>query len=76
MPLPIGHYKNTNHLTTLKTHHTGHPTLATNYHPTHKIFGHIYTLFLVSFTVLETICSNIWSGTPEDGHNGARNMLS
>ena len=26
--------------------------------------------------VLETICSNVRSGTPEDGHSGARNMLS
>ena len=26
--------------------------------------------------VLETICGNIRSSTPEDGHNGARNMLS
>jgi len=26
--------------------------------------------------VLETICSTIRSSTPEDGHNGARNMWS
>jgi len=25
--------------------------------------------------VLETICSSIQSGNPEDGHSGARNML-
>ena len=26
--------------------------------------------------VLKTICSNIWSGTAEDGYNDAQNMLS
>ena len=26
------------------------------------------------FEWMETICSIIQSGTPEDGHNGARNM--
>jgi len=26
--------------------------------------------------MLEIICSNIWFGTPEDGHSGARNMWS
>ena len=26
--------------------------------------------------VLETICSDIQSGSPEDGHSGAQNMLS
>ena len=30
----------------------------------------------LSFTVLKTICSSVQPCTPEDGHNGARNMLS
>jgi len=30
----------------------------------------------LSFTMLKTICSSVWPCTPEDGHNGARNMLS
>jgi len=29
-----------------------------------------------AYQVLKTICSNIWSSAPEDGHNDARNMLS
>ena len=32
--------------------------------------------FDLSFTVLKTICSSLQPCTPEDGHNGARNMLS
>ena len=46
----------------------------------------IYTVYTVHYQtpqgssqqqqVLETTCSNLQSGTPEDGHSGARNMLS
>ena len=33
-------------------------------------------IILTFFTVLETICSNLQSGTPKEGHSGAWNMLS
>jgi len=29
----------------------------------------------LSFTVMKTICSGLQPCTPEDGHNGARNMF-
>ena len=29
----------------------------------------------LTFTVLKTVCGNIRSSAPEDGHNDARNML-
>ena len=32
--------------------------------------------FQPAYAVLKTICSNILSTSPEDGHNDARNMLS
>ena len=37
--------------------------------------AHILQFFSLPVTVQNTICSNIWSCSPDDGHNDARNML-
>ena len=52
-------------------------TQDTNHHLTQQTPITVKTPYSdLSFTVLKTICSSVQPCTPEDGHNGARNMLS
>jgi len=44
---------------------------------TQHVSGTIQTPYsCLSFTMLKTICSSVQPCTPEDGHNGDRNMVS
>ena len=54
------------------------PTARVTAYPAHcaQDLPSCYPRHQPAYQVLKTICSNIRSSAPEDGHNDARNMLS